>query len=142
MKTLFHLLPHRYPFLLIDRVRYFKNKNIVFCIKNITANDPWLQGHFPNHFIFPAVLMIEAIAQAAIILSLLNHPDHQNSNGYYYITGIDVARFKRRIIPGDQLKIEVLLIKEIRNIIFFKGSIFVKKNIVCHAKIMCKYILN
>lgn len=136
------LIPHRYPFLLIDRVIGYQNKKFIEVIKNITLNDPWMQGHFPNRCIFPSVLMIEAISQASIILSFMNHPEHYNSNGNYCIVGIDSARFKKFIIPGDQLIIKVYFKKENHNIMFFNGCIFVHNKIVCYANILCKYVLN
>lgn len=142
MKTILKLIPHRYPFLLIDRIKCIKYKNQIQVIKNITVNDPWLQGHFPNLFIFPGVLMLESIAQSAIILALMKYPKCQYNKGFYYMTGIKSVKFKKIIIPGDQLIIQVNMIKEYRGIIIFKGVIFLEGDIVCSAEISCKYVLN
>ncbi|WP_343128337.1 3-hydroxyacyl-ACP dehydratase FabZ [Buchnera aphidicola (Takecallis taiwana)] len=142
MKQILKLIPHRYPFLLIDRIKSYKYDNRIKVIKNITVNDPWLQGHFPNKFIFPGVLMLESIAQSAIILALLQHPEHQNSNGLYCMTGINTVKFRKIVIPGDQLLITVHILKEYKGMIFFHGTIYVKNNLVCCADITCKYILN
>ncbi|CAL4042576.1 3-hydroxyacyl-[acyl-carrier-protein] dehydratase FabZ [Buchnera aphidicola (Takecallis arundicolens)] len=142
MKKILKCIPHRYPFLLIDRIKSYKHDNHIQVIKNITVNDPWLQGHFPNKFIFPGVLMLESIAQSAIILALLKYPEYQNTEGFYCITGINNAKFKKIVIPGDQLIINVNIIKEHKSIIFFRGTIYVDNDVVCFAEITCKYILN
>lgn len=142
MQKILKFIPHRYPFLLIDRIKFYKHDNQIQVIKNITVNDPWLQGHFPNQFIFPGVLMLESIAQSAIVLALLKYPEYQNMDGFYCMTGVNNSKFKKIVIPGDQLIINVNIIKEHKSIIFFRGIIYVDNDVVCFAEITCKYILN
>ncbi|QCI25961.1 3-hydroxyacyl-ACP dehydratase FabZ [Buchnera aphidicola] len=142
MENILKLLPHRYPFLLVDRIKCFSGNDQIQTIKNITLNDPFLQGHFPDVFIFPGVLMLESIAQSAIILALKKYPEYRSSKGFYILSGINSVKFKKIVIPGDQLIIKVNIIKKYRDIIFFQGIICVKDHVVCYAKISCKYVLN
>ena len=100
-------LPHRYPFLLIDRVvAYEKDKRLV-AVKNVTANEPFFQGHFPHYAVMPGVLIVEAMAQAAAVLSLRSLGHKNDGKWVYYFVGIDGARFKRPVVPGDTLTLEV-----------------------------------
>jgi 3-hydroxyacyl-[acyl-carrier-protein] dehydratase len=98
-------LPHRYPFLLIDRVVEFERTKRIVALKNVTINEPHFQGHFPGQPIMPAVLVIEAMAQAGAVLMLSELPDRENKLAVF--TGIDGAKFRRPVVPGDQLRIEV-----------------------------------
>ena len=107
--TLQKLLPHRYPFLLIDRVTAYDTEALTLtAIKNVTANEPFFQGHFPGFPVMPGVLIIEAMAQACGTLAILSHGGRADDEIYFFV-GIDNARFKRQVIPGDQLKFEVQL---------------------------------
>ncbi|CAL4320282.1 3-hydroxyacyl-ACP dehydratase FabZ [Buchnera aphidicola] len=142
LHSILNLIPHRYPFLLIDRILSYKNQNSIRVLKNISLNDPLLQGHFPSKFIFPGVLTIESISQSAIALSLLNHPEHNHAHGIYCIIGIEKTRFKKFIIPGDQLIITVTIKKEYKNLFFFKGYVHVNNDLVCYTNIICKYVVN
>lgn len=141
INNILKLIPHRYPFLLIDRILSYKNKNFIRVLKNVTINDPILQGHFPDFFVFPGVLILESIAQSSIILADIKYPEYKEKNGFYCITGIDHARFKSFVIPGDQMIIEVKILKKRKNVFFFSGIVLVNNKIICSAKIMCAYIL-
>ncbi|WP_187306093.1 3-hydroxyacyl-ACP dehydratase FabZ [Buchnera aphidicola] len=141
MKNILKFIPQRYPFLLIDRIQCCNNKNTIKVIKNITLNDPLLQGHSPDKFIFPGVLILESILQSSIILASINHPENKNSNGFYCVNKIYSVKFKKFVLPGDQLIIKVKLLKEYKKFIFFKGTVFVENNFICCANIICKYVL-
>lgn len=130
-------LPHRYPFLLIDRVvDYEPGKNLV-AIKNVTHNEPHFPGHFPNRPIMPGVLILEALAQATGILAFKTVGRIPDENSLYYFVGIDNARFKQPVEPGDQLRLEVEFVKEMRGIWKFKGRALVDGKVVCSADLMC-----
>ncbi|WP_343182671.1 3-hydroxyacyl-ACP dehydratase FabZ [Buchnera aphidicola] len=139
MKNILKFIPHRYPFLLIDRIIEYNKDKFIKTIKNITANDPWLQGHFPGNFIFPAVLLVESMAQTAIILSYINNY-HNPKNGFYSLTKIQHVRFKKMVVPGDQLIIYVEILRKFNYSIFFSGKVFLKNILVCSAKFLCTYI--
>jgi 3-hydroxyacyl-[acyl-carrier-protein] dehydratase len=100
-------LPHRYPFLLLDRIVDWEANKRIVALKNVTANEPFFQGHFPNFAVMPGVLVIEAMAQACAMLGLLSLGQKDDGKSIYYFVGIDGARFKRPVVPGDQLILEV-----------------------------------
>lgn len=130
-------LPHRYPFLLIDRVvDYEPGKNLV-AIKNVSHNEPHFPGHFPNRPIMPGVLILEALAQATGILAFKTVGRIPDENSLYYFVGIDNARFKQPVEPGDQLRLEVEFVKQLRGIWKFKGRALVDGKVVCSADLMC-----
>jgi 3-hydroxyacyl-[acyl-carrier-protein] dehydratase len=132
-------LPHRYPFLLIDRVlEYTKGESLV-AIKNVTMNEPFFQGHFPRHPVMPGVLVVEAMAQACAILSFKTMERLPAENEVYLFVGIDKARFKRPVEPGDQLRIEVTLLRKMKGIWCFAANAKVDDTIVCTAELMCAY---
>lgn len=137
INTIMNLLPHRYPFLLIDRVIDYVPAERLTAIKNVTINEPFFNGHFPNRPVMPGVLMIEAIAQAGGILYFQTHIDQGTPDtGLMFLAGIDNARFKRVVEPGDQLRIEVQPLK-IRGAIWkMKGEIFVEDKLVCSTEIL------
>lgn len=136
IRTLQKLLPHRYPFLLIDRVLAFEvNKNLT-AIKNVTVNEPFFQGHFPDFPVMPGVLIIEAMAQAAGTLAIVSHGGRQDDEIYFFV-GIDKARFKRQVVPGDQLTFEIELITQKRDIGKFKAVAKVDGQVAAEAEIMC-----
>ena len=131
------LIPHRYPFLLVDRVLDYVPSERLTAIKNVTMNEPCFTGHFPDRPVMPGVLMIEAIAQAGAILFFQTHidmgkPDH----GLMLLAGIDNARFKRIVEPGDQLRIEVEVLKIRTPVWRMIGKIFVEDKLVCSAEIL------
>jgi len=130
-------LPHRYPFLLIDRVTECKIGERLVGYKNVTYNEPYFQGHFPNKEVMPGVLIIEALAQATGILAFRTNGQVPDENSLYYLVGVDGVRFKQPVIPGDQLKLEVDLIKTKRGVWKFNGVASVDGKVVCTAELMC-----
>ncbi len=130
-------LPHRYPFLLVDRVLECEpGKNIV-AVKNVTINEPFFQGHFPHHPVMPGVLIMEALAQAAGILSFKTMGSMPDENSVFYFVGIDNARFKKPVTAGDQLHLHVEILRNMRGIWKFKAEAKVGGEIVAEAELMC-----
>lgn len=135
------ILPHRYPFLLIDKVIECEAKERLLAIKNVTFNEPFFQGHFPGKPIFPGVLMIEAMAQATALLTAKS--DDQLSKGTtYFLASVDKARFKRQVVPGDQLMVEAIYIKSRRNMWSFECRAEVDGKLAASANIMCAAVVN
>jgi len=130
-------LPHRYPFLIIDRVTECKVGERLVGYKNVTYNEPHFQGHFPNKEVMPGVLIIEALAQATGILAFRTNGKVPDDDSLYYLVGVDGVRFKRPVIPGDQLKLEVDIIKTKRGVWKFNGVASVDGEMVCTAELMC-----
>ena len=130
------LLPHRYPFLLVDRVLEFEEHKYLRAVKNVSVNEPFFQGHFPGKPIFPGVLILEAMAQATGILAFKSVGKLEPGELYYF-AGIDEARFKRPVVPGDQMVMEVTFEKTRRGLTRFKGVATVDGKIVCEATMMC-----
>jgi len=133
------LLPHRYPFLLIDRVLDYSKDESITAIKNVTINEPFFQGHFPRHPVMPGVLILEAIAQACAILSFKSIETLLDKGSIYYLVGIDKARFKRPVEPGDRLIIKAKIIRKVKRIWLFEGSAYVDDNLCCSTELMCTY---
>jgi len=131
------LLPHRYPFLLIDRVIDYKENQHLVAYKNVTCNEPFFTGHFPARPVMPGVLVIEALAQATGLLAMESLPDEEEKKGLYYLAGVDKARFKRTVGPGDRLTLEVHLNKVRQGIWRFSGKAHVDGEIAATADIMC-----
>ncbi|MGD9164568.1 MAG: 3-hydroxyacyl-ACP dehydratase FabZ [Chromatiales bacterium] len=131
------LLPHRYPFLLIDRVLEYEKDTRLLAFKNVTYNEPFFNGHFPVQPVMPGVLIIEAMAQATGLLAMESNPETVNETTIYLFVGIDKARFKQQVEPGDRLMIEVEQTKMKRGIGFFSCSASVDGKIVATAEIMC-----
>jgi 3-hydroxyacyl-[acyl-carrier-protein] dehydratase len=134
IEEILSLLPHRYPFLLVDRVTDYKLNESISAYKNITFNEPCFTGHFPGKPIFPGVLILEALAQAA---GILGFKTAGNSDDLYLYAGIDKARFKRPVVPGDRMDMDVKLKKERRGIWMFEGIASVDGKSVCEADFMC-----
>ena len=132
-----NFLPHRYPFLLIDRVIDFETGKRLTAIKNISFNEPQFTGHFPSQPIMPGVLIIEALAQATGILAFKSEVGRPQEGQIYMLVGVDNARFKRMVEPGDQLKLEVEVLTVKRGIWKFKGIALVDDQIVTSAELMC-----
>jgi 3-hydroxyacyl-[acyl-carrier-protein] dehydratase len=132
------LLPHRYPFLLIDRVVEMERKQRIVAIKNVTINEPHFQGHFPDYPIMPGVLMVEAIAQTGGALLLSEIPDRNSK--LMVFTGIENARFRRPVVPGDQLRIEVTVLQWRSRAVKMLGNITVDGKLVCDATVMCQVV--
>jgi 3-hydroxyacyl-[acyl-carrier-protein] dehydratase len=130
-------LPHRYPFLLLDRiVEWEKDKRLV-ALKNVTANEPYFQGHFPHYAVMPGVLVVEAMAQACAMLGLLSLGQKDDGKHVYYFAGIDGARFKRPVRPGDQLVFEVELLRMSRGLGKFRTVARVEGDMVAEAELLC-----
>ncbi len=130
-------LPHRYPFQLLDRILDYEVGKTLTALKNVTNNEPYFQGHFPGRPIMPGVLILEAMAQATGILAFKTAGHVPDGSSLYYFVGIDSARFKQPVIPGDQLIIQVDFVKEKRGIWKFDGEARVDDNVVCSAVLMC-----
>ncbi|MEJ2142005.1 MAG: 3-hydroxyacyl-ACP dehydratase FabZ [Gammaproteobacteria bacterium] len=130
-------LPHRYPFLLIDRVLECKPGESLVGYKNVTFNEPFFQGHFPQRPVFPGVLILEALAQATGILAFRTLERIPDDNSLYYFVGVDKARFKQPVEPGDQLRLEVEYVTQKRGIWKFNGQALVDGKVVCSAELMC-----
>ena len=130
------LLPHRYPFLLIDRVTDFEEEKYLHAIKNVSVNEPQFTGHFPQMPIFPGVLILEAMAQATGLLAFKSF-GAPAENELYYFASIDKAKFRKPVVPGDQLIIEVEFIKDRRGIALFTGVAKVDGAAVCSAELKC-----
>jgi 3-hydroxyacyl-[acyl-carrier-protein] dehydratase len=132
------ILPHRYPFLLIDRVIEMERKKRVVAIKNVTANEPHFNGHFPGYPIMPGVLMVEAIAQAGGALLLTEIPDREDK--LMVFTGIDSAKFRKPVVPGDQLRIEVTVLNWRSMAVKMLGVATVDGKVACEATVTCMIV--
>ncbi len=132
------ILPHRYPFLLIDRVIEIERKKRIVAIKNVTINEPFFQGHFPDFPIMPGVLMVEAIAQAGGALLLTEIPDRHSK--LMVFTGIERAKFRRPVVPGDQLRIEIDIMNWKPRAVRLTGRVTVEGKLACEAIVMCQLV--
>ena len=132
-------LPHRYPFVMIDRVLDYKVDESLTAIKNVSINEPFFPGHFPHHPVMPGVLILEAMAQACAILSMRTLGKLPQDDSVYYFLGIDNARFKRPVGAGDQLKIEVQVKRKMRGIWLFDTNASVDGEVAATAELMCTY---
>ncbi len=130
-------LPHRYPILLVDRVLELEKGVRIKALKNVTINEPFFGGHFPHRPVMPGVLMLEALAQAAALLAFDTLGTTPDDKTVYYFAGIDGARFKRPVEPGDQLIMDVTLDRMKSGIFKFKGTARVDGQIACEAELMC-----
>jgi len=131
-------LPHRYPFLLVDRVLEIQ-ENRILAIKNVTANEPFFLGHFPHRPIMPGVLIVEALAQAAALMSCKRANVVPNEESALLFAGIDKARFKRQVVPGDQLLFDVSMLQNKRGIYKYKGIATVDGELAAEAEFMCVF---
>ncbi len=129
-------LPHRYPFLLVDRVLEYKVRDHLIAIKNVTVNEPFFLGHFPDKAIMPGVLIIESMAQAAAMLGEVSMVQKPSEDALYFLVGVDNVRFKKPVVPGDQLLIDVRFDKVRRNIWKFKATSSVDGKIVSSAELL------
>lgn len=130
-------LPHRYPFLLVDRVLEVAPGKSIHAYKNITMNEPYFVGHFPHHPVMPGVLIMEALAQAAGILSFKTMESKPDANSVFYFVGIDECRFKKPVMPGDQLHLHIQIQRQMRGIWKYIAEARVDGEIVAEAKLMC-----
>jgi 3-hydroxyacyl-[acyl-carrier-protein] dehydratase len=136
IQEILNYLPQRYPFLMVDRVLLHEPGKRLVALKNVSANEPYFQGHFPGRPIMPGVLILEAMAQAAGLLMFADGGEKAKQYIYYY-AGIDKARFKRPVLPGDQLELEVTLERQLRGIAKFTCNARVAGDIVAEATILC-----
>lgn len=131
------LMPHRYPFLLVDRVLELEPGARIAAIKNVTINEPFFPGHFPGHPVMPGVLIIEALAQAAAVLTYVTLKTSYPEGTLFLFAGIDGARFKRPVEPGDQLRLEVTMDRVKRGVGKFTCRALVDGELACEAELMC-----
>ncbi|MCL6546874.1 MAG: 3-hydroxyacyl-ACP dehydratase FabZ [Bryobacteraceae bacterium] len=129
------ILPHRYPMLLVDRIVELEPERIVG-IKNVTVNEPFFVGHFPDYPVMPGVLIIEAMAQVAGVLVLKEIPDRANK--LVFLAGVDNAKFRRPVLPGDQLRIEMKVVKKKASVAKMQGQATVDGNVVAEVEVLCK----
>lgn len=129
------LLPHRYPFLLVDRVVDYQEGEWLKAVKNISVNEPCFTGHFPENPVFPGVLILEAMAQATGVLACKTYRPLENE--LYYFAAIDNARFRRPVLPGDRMELDVRFVAERRGVTKFTGTASVDGKVVCEAELMC-----
>jgi len=132
-------LPHRYPFLLVDRVLNYEIGKSVLAIKNVSFNEPFFQGHFPGAPVMPGVLILEALAQASGLLALSNPEWRPDDESLYLFVGIDKARFKRQVGPGDQLTLDVRLKRQKRGFGVFEAIASVEDDVAASAELMCVF---
>jgi 3-hydroxyacyl-[acyl-carrier-protein] dehydratase len=138
VSCILHLLPHRYPFLLVDRVIELEPHKRVRAIKNVTFNEPFFQGHFPGRPVMPGVLVIEAMAQAGGLLTQLSVKKGEHKEGQlFYLVKVDNCRFNRMVVPGDQLDMEVKVKRQIRNMALYECTARVDGVVVASAEILC-----
>ncbi len=130
-------LPHRYPFVLVDRVLSLELGKSITAVKNVTINEPYFPGHFPYHPVMPGVLIVEALAQAAAILSFKTMDTKPTDDSVYYFAGIDEARFKKPVSPGDQIILNVSIDRILKGIWKYTGVAKVDDTVVAEVKMMC-----
>ena len=130
-------LPHRYPFLLVDRVLSCEPGKTITALKNVSINEPFFQGHFPNYPVMPGVLIIECMAQAAAILTFHSEKARPDKRSVYFFVGIDNARFKKPVVPGDALRLEVAITRHVRGIWKFAAQAWVGESMAAESEIMC-----
>jgi 3-hydroxyacyl-[acyl-carrier-protein] dehydratase len=130
-------LPHRYPFLLVDRVLSIDKGKSIRALKNVTINEPFFEGHFPRRPVMPGVLMLEALAQAAALLAFDATGSIPDEDSVYYFAGLDAVRFKRPVVPGDQLILEVELLRTKAGVFKFKARALVGEEVAVEAEITC-----
>lgn len=130
-------LPQRFPMMMLDRVKEFEPFKRILAVKNVSANEPYFPGHFPTRPIMPGVLILEAMAQAAGVLVFRSRGEKPNPDSLYYYVGIDHARFKRPVVPGDRLEIEVHMERQLRGIGRFNCAARVDGELAAEATILC-----
>jgi 3-hydroxyacyl-[acyl-carrier-protein] dehydratase len=136
-KAVLEHLPHRYPFLLIDRVLEVEPGGRIVALKNVTINEPFFPGHFPHHPVMPGVMVLEALAQAAAILAFRSGERRPDDNSVVYFLGIDDARFKSPVVPGDQLLLHARIERHLKGVWRFAAEARVGERLAAEAKLMC-----
>ncbi len=137
IQEILEYLPHRYPFLLIDRVIEIELGKRIRALKNVSVNEPYFNGHFPYYKVMPGVLIVEAMAQAAAILSFRTMGIKPDDKSVYYFAGIDRARFKKPVMPGDQLVLDVSIERNVRSVVKYAGKAYVGEVLVAEAELLC-----
>ena len=137
IKDILKFLPHRYPFVLIDRIESYVLGESLTAIKNVTINEPFFEGHFPDQPVMPGVLILEALAQASVVLSHLTDNKEADGSLLHYLAGIDHARFRHKVEPGDRLTLLVTLIKSRGELWKIHGEASINTQPVCIADLMC-----
>ena len=137
IQEILEYLPHRYPFLLIDRVIECELGKRIRALKNVSVNEPFFNGHFPYYKVMPGVLIVEAMAQAAAILSFRTMGIKPDDKSVYYFVGIDGARFKKPLLPGDQLVLEESIERNVRSVEKYAGKAYVGEALVAEAVLLC-----
>jgi 3-hydroxyacyl-[acyl-carrier-protein] dehydratase len=132
------VLPHRYPFLLIDRILETDGATYMVGLKNVSINEPFFQGHFPDHPVMPGVLLVESLAQTGVLLLLSNDPNRLSK--LVYFSGIDKCRFRHPVVPGDQLRIEVKVLKQRDRYYKMKGQALVDGKLAVEAELSCSVV--
>lgn len=130
-------LPHRYPFILVDRVVSCEPGERIIALKNVSINEPYFMGHFPHHPVMPGVLIVEALAQAAALLTLKTQNSEKNDEQVYYFVGIDGVRFKKPVMAGDQLILKVEITRQIKGVWKYTARAEVDDQLVTEAQLMC-----
>jgi 3-hydroxyacyl-[acyl-carrier-protein] dehydratase/UDP-3-O-[3-hydroxymyristoyl] N-acetylglucosamine deacetylase/3-hydroxyacyl-[acyl-carrier-protein] dehydratase len=138
IEEILKFLPHRYPFLLVDRVKEMKEGKSIVAIKNVTYNEPFFQGHFPNLKIMPGVLIVEAIAQAGGILLYHSIPDPENK--FVMLSKIDNTRFRRPVVPGDQLRLEVEIVRLKSKFCYIRGKALVNEEVAVESELIASLL--
>ena len=135
-----NLLPHRYPFLLVDKINEFQEGKSIICQKNVSFNEPFFNGHFPGYPVMPGVLILEALAQASGLLVFKTPKLCPPNESLYLFVGIDKARFKRQVIPGDQIILEVIMTKNKQGFAIFSATATVDSEVAASAELMLSLI--
>jgi beta-hydroxyacyl-ACP dehydratase FabZ len=138
IKEILKILPQRYPFLLVDRILETDGRTRMVGLKNVTINEPFFQGHFPDHPVMPGVLLVETLAQVGAILLLNRDPDRDSK--LVYFSGIDKCRFRQPVVPGDQLRIEVTVLKQRDRYFRMKGLALVDGSVAVEAELSCSVV--
>ena len=138
IKEILEILPHRFPFLLVDRIIETDGSSYMVGLKNVTINEPFFQGHFPNHPVMPGVLLVEALAQVGVILLLNDDPNRESK--LVYFSAIDKCRFRQPVVPGDQLRIEVSVLRQRDRYYKMKGQASVDSHIAVEAELSCSVV--
>lgn len=138
IREILEIMPHRYPFLLVDRIVEFDGRHRMVGIKNVSFNEAFFQGHFPENPVMPGVLVVEALAQVGVILVFSS--DQNRSSKLVYLSGIDKCRFRQPVVPGDQIRLEVTALKRRGNYFKMKGKALVDGTLVAEAELSCAII--